>query len=289
MTPNVLSIAGSDPSGGAGIQADLKTFSAFGCYGMAAITACTAQNTKGVTALEVMPAAFVREQLQAVFDDINVHAVKIGMIADADIANAVADILQEFQPPNIVIDPVMVATSGDALISSDAMDVMKARLIPLADIITPNIPEALALLNHVSLRAQRSNLSVTDSTISRLLRHDTSRNDDFWDRLLSLGAKAVLLKGGHLSHEETSNDVLAFENGIEVFEAKRISTPNTHGTGCTLSSAIAANLAKGVALNEAVGAAKQYLTHAIKAANTLDVGKGEGHGPVCHLWDFMKR
>ena len=261
MIPKTLTIAGSDPSGGAGIQADLKTFSALGCYGMAVITACTAQNTKGVTAVEVMPAEFVRQQLLTIFDDIAVHAVKIGMIADAEIADVVADVLEEFQPDNIVLDPVMVATSGDSLISNDAMDVLKERLIPLADVITPNIPEAEKL----------SKKAVLDM-------------EEAAKGLLSLGADAVLLKGGHLSKDVMSNDVLAHADGIQTFEAKRILTSNTHGTGCTLSSAIAAYLARGMDLRAAVGMAKTYLTEAIEAGSSL--GVGHGHGPVHHFWNL---
>jgi len=292
MIPKTLSIAGSDPSGGAGVQADLKTFSALGCYGMAVITACTAQNTKGVTAVEVMPAEFVRQQLLAIFDDVAVHAVKIGMIADAEIAGVVADVLEQqlsscgltagslckekdpsvipqghLEPKDdrkmwIVLDPVMVATSGDSLISNDAMDVMKERLIPLADVITPNIPEAEKL-------SRKAVLDIEDAA----------------QGLMSLGAGAVLLKGGHLSHEEMSNDVLAYDGGVEAFEAKRILTSNTHGTGCTLSSAIAAHLAKGMKLPEAVAASKEYLTGAIEAGASL--GVGHGHGPVHHFWNVF--
>lgn len=264
MIKKVLSIAGSDPSGGAGIQADLKTFSALGVYGMAAITALTAQNTKGVSAVEVMPADFVRQQLLAIFDDVAVHGVKIGMVADAQIAHAIADVLEQFQPPNIVLDPVMVATSGDALIDADALDVIKARLVPLADLVTPNIPEAGKLLRKA------------------VLDMDVAACD-----LLSLGADAILLKGGHLSGDAMSNDVLAYGGGrVEHFEAKRILTSNTHGTGCTLSSAVTAYLAKGLEMSEAVGAAKRYLTAAIKAGDTL--GVGHGHGPVHHFWNVWE-
>ena len=241
------------------MQADLKTFSALGCYGMAVVTALTAQNTKGVVAVEPVAASFVREQLLAIFDDIAVHAVKIGMIADADIAGGIADVLEEFQPDNIVLDPVMVSTSGDALISADAMDVLKGRLIPLADVITPNIPEA-----------------------EKLSRKAVLDMEDAAQGLLSLGADAVLLKGGHLTKEAMSNDVLAYDGGVEIFEAKRILTSNTHGTGCTLSSAIAACLAKGKVLPQAVAEAKAYLTGAIEAGSQL--GVGHGHGPVHHFW-----
>ena len=260
MIHKALSIAGSDPSGGAGVQADLKTFSALGCYGMAVITALTAQNTRGVYGVEVMPAEFVRAQLDAIFDDVAVHAVKIGMIADAAIANVVADVLEEYKPSNIVLDPVMVSTSGDALIAGDALEVIKERLIPIADVITPNIPEAEKLLRKAVLDTER-------------VAQD----------LLSLGCTAALLKGGHLTHEDTSTDVLAYGGGeVEIYESARILTSNTHGTGCTLSSAIAAYLAHGMELAEAVGAAKAYLTAAIDAGSSL--GVGHGHGPVHHFW-----
>jgi len=185
------------------------------------------------------------------------------LIADAQIADVIADVLEEFQPDNIVLDPVMVATSGDSLIDADAMDVMKARLIPLADVITPNIPEAEKL----------SKKAVLDM-------EEAARG------LLSLGADAVLLKGGHLTKDTMSNDVLACERGIEVFEVKRILTSNTHGTGCTLSSAIAAHLAQGLELVEAIGAAKAYLTGAIEAGSSL--GVGHGHGPVHHFWNVWE-
>lgn len=260
MIHKTLSIAGSDPSGGAGVQADLKTFSALGCYGMAVMTALTAQNTRGVYGIEVMSAEFVRAQLDAIFDDVAVHAVKIGMIADAAIANVVADVLEEYKPSNVVLDPVMVSTSGDALIAGDALEVIKERLIPLADVITPNIPEAEKLLRKAVLDTER-------------VAQD----------LLSLGCLSALLKGGHLTHEDTSTDVLAYGDGeVEIYESARILTSNTHGTGCTLSSAIAAHLAKGLEMTEAVGAAKAYLTGAIEAGSQL--GVGHGHGPVHHFW-----
>jgi len=259
MIPKLLSIAGSDPSGGAGIQADIKTFAALGVYGMAAITAMTAQNTKGVYEVQSATPDFVRAQLRAIFDDIAVHGVKIGMIGDAETAHVIADILEEFTPSNIVLDPVMVASSGDSLISADALDVLKTRIIPLSTIITPNIPEAEKL-------SRKAVIDVEEAA----------------QGLLSLGAQAVLLKGGHLKGEE-SVDVLAYAGGVKFFAAPRILTANTHGTGCTLSSAIAACLAKGLSLGDAVGGAKKYVTGAIKAADSL--GVGHGHGPVAHFYE----
>lgn len=265
MIRKVLSIAGSDPSGGAGIQADLKTFSALGVYGMAAMTSLTAQNTKGVRAVQEIPASFVRAQLDAIFDDIAVHAVKIGMIASAEAAHVLADVLSERKAKNIVLDPVMVATSGDRLISEGAIEVIKERLIPLADVVTPNIREAEVLAG--------------------------MKAGDDWEALAhslkAIGAKAVLLKGGHLTREKHSNDLLIDADGaVHLFEAPRILTVNTHGTGCTLSSAIAAHLARGKALPEACALAKNYLTEALKKADTL--GVGHGHGPVHHFWDVWK-
>ena len=260
MIPKVLSIAGSDPSGGAGVQADLKTFSALGVYGMAALTSLTAQNTKGVSAVEAVPADFVRQQLEMIFDDVAVHAVKIGMIADAAIANVVADVLEIYKPPNVVLDPVMVASSGDSLIAADAMDVLKARLIPLADVITPNIPEAEKLLRRAVLDMEQSAKD-----------------------LLGLGCGAVLLKGGHLKHERTSNDILSYDGGnLHVFEGIRILTPNTHGTGCTLSSAIAAQLSRELTLVNSIQSAKDYLAGALESGESL--GVGHGTGPVHHFW-----
>ncbi|MDH5721928.1 MAG: bifunctional hydroxymethylpyrimidine kinase/phosphomethylpyrimidine kinase [Alphaproteobacteria bacterium] len=258
-TPNILSIAGSDPSGGAGIQADLKTFAALGGYGMAVITALTAQNTQGVSGVMDVDEAFVRQQIEAIFQDIHVDAVKIGMLSNAEIIKVVADILEKYQSPNIVLDPVMVSTSGDSLISADAAEAMKEHLIPLADVLTPNIPEAEKLSRKAVLDMEEAALG-----------------------LLSLGCEAVYLKGGHLKTLQAL-DVLAKTGGItKTYEAERIDTQNTHGTGCTLSSALAAYLGHGMELEEACGAAKNYLTKALAHAGELDVGCG--HGPVHHGW-----
>ena len=265
--PNVLSIAGSDPSGGAGVQADLKTFSALGSYGMAAITALTAQNTRGVSAVHVPPVDFVVAQIDAIFNDVRVDAVKLGMLASGAIVEAVADRLRAHGARNIVLDPVLVATSGDALGAPDVVEAMITHLLPLARIVTPNIPEAMRL-SGVSAPQDSAGLE-------RLAR-----------AIHALGANAVLVKGGHMEGE-LAPDVLFERAAAHLFEAPRVATRNTHGTGCTLSSAIAANLAHGMELAAAVQRAKSYLTAALIASDKLDVGSGEGHGPVPHfhgLW-----
>ncbi|QRM56799.1 bifunctional hydroxymethylpyrimidine kinase/phosphomethylpyrimidine kinase [Sinorhizobium sp. BG8] len=265
MIRNVLSIAGSDPSGGAGIQADLKAFSACGVYGMAALTALTAQNTRGVSAVHPLPPDFVVAQIRAIFADIRVDAVKIGMIADAAIAGAVADALAPHHGIPIVIDPVMIAKGGAALLVSDAIDALTTRLLPLATVLTPNLLEAAALLG-VGEAKDRETMA------------------DQAKRLRAMGPTHVLVKGGHLGGPE-SPDVLATPGGLSWFEAKRIETANTHGTGCSLSSAIAAELAKGAGPEEAVSSAKGFLAGAVADAGQLSVGSG--HGPVHHfhrLW-----
>lgn len=263
MIPNVLTIAGSDPSGGAGIQADLKTFSALGCYGMAAMTALTAQNTRGVSAIHEVPAYFVGAQLKALFEDVRIDAVKIGMVGNVEAIRTLADMLQKHRPRNVVLDPVMVAQSGDKLISSDAVTAMARYLIPLATVLTPNIPEAQVLLGHKF-----------EGDMKAAAR-----------ALLKLECRGVLLKGGHLTGEH-SNDVYADKNGETVLEGDRIKTYNTHGTGCTLASALACYLAKGLPPVEASRAAKKYLTTALLNADELDVG--EGHGPVHHFHGLWK-
>jgi hydroxymethylpyrimidine/phosphomethylpyrimidine kinase len=261
MIPNLLSIAGSDPSGGAGIQADLKTFAALGCYGMAAVTALTAQNTRGVTAVHVPPPAFAAAEIDAIFSDIRVDAVKLGMLADAEVVAIVADRLRAHGARHIVLDPVLVATSGDSLGAPGVVEAMQTALLPLAEVITPNLPEA----------ARLAGLPVA-TDIAEMRR--TAR------RLVEAGARAALVKGGHLGGAEAI-DIL--DDGREVLEmsAPRIATENTHGTGCTLSSAIAAYLAAGAPLAEAVRAAKAYLTEALRRSGELNVGTG--HGPVQHM------
>jgi hydroxymethylpyrimidine kinase/phosphomethylpyrimidine kinase len=265
MIRNILSIAGSDPSGGAGVQADLKTFAALGCYGMAAITALTAQNTRGVQGVHVPPAAFVAKQIESIFDDIRVDAVKIGMLATADVANVVADALQRHRPRHIVLDPVMVATSGDPLLAPDAISTIRTRLLPLASIVTPNIPETALILGKAGARGLEG---MSDAAVG----------------LRALGASVVLLKGGHLGGE-SSDDLLWDGTSKHVLRAPRVATRNSHGTGCTLSSAIAALLARHGDLGVAVTEAKRYVTRALQSADRLDVG--HGHGPVHHfdeLW-----
>ena len=263
--PNVLSIAGSDPSGGAGVQADLKTFAALGCYGMAAITALTAQNTRGVTGVHLPDAAFVARQIDAIFDDIRVDAVKIGMLGSGAIVEAVAASLARHGARNIVLDPVLVATSGDSLGAPDVIEAMRRSLMPLAAVVTPNIPEAMRFTGHGEPRDLDDLAAMAQA-------------------MMGQGARAVLVKGGHMEGAEAS-DVLFDAQGRHIFTLPRIATTNTHGTGCTLSSAIAAELAKGAALPDAVERAKAYLTQALRSASLLDVG--HGHGPVNHLWPLF--
>ncbi len=254
--PNVLSIAGSDPSGGAGVQADLKTFAALGCYGMAVVTSLTAQNTKGVKSVIDVPARFVEDQISTLFEDIEIDAVKIGMVVNSKIIDVIANLIEKYQPENIVFDPVMVASSGNSLIDIDAISKMKERLIPLCNVLTPNIPETEKLLRKSVIDMQRSAMD-----------------------LLTLGSKSVYLKGGHLSGD-IMQDVLAYGDNIKIYETDRICTNNTHGTGCTLSSAIAAYLALGNDLADSSRLAKQYLYGALESANKLNVGYGAG--PLHH-------
>ena len=265
-TTIALTIAGSDSSGGAGIQADLKTFAALGVYGASVITALTAQNTTGVSGIHDVPADFVAQQIDAVFSDLAIGAVKIGMLARADVIATVARGLDRHQARNVVLDPVMVATSGDRLLRADAVDALRRELIPRALLITPNLPEAAALLETAPARTE-AEMQVQG------------------EQLLAAGAKAVLIKGGHGEGAEAV-DLLIDKTGTMRLAAPRIATTNSHGTGCTLSSAIAAGLAKGLALPDAVRAAKAYVTAAIAAATGL--GVGHGHGPLHHFhawWD----
>jgi hydroxymethylpyrimidine/phosphomethylpyrimidine kinase len=261
MTAIAVTIAGSDSGGGAGIQADLKTFSALGVYGASVITALTAQNTLGVTAVHDVPADFVAAQIDAVFSDLDVDAVKIGMLSRPETIHAVAAGLERYRQRKIVLDPVMVAASGDPLIADDAIAVLLEVLIPRAMIITPNLPEAARLLEEKPAEGR-------------------TQIETQAQRLLARGAKAVLLKGGHGSGDE-SPDYLLTPIGGRWLSAPRIATDNTHGTGCTLSSAIAAGLARGRHLEAAVVAAKEYVSAAIAAADRLKVG--EGRGPVHHF------
>ncbi len=265
--PIALTIAGSDSSGGAGIQADLKTFAAHQVYGASVIVALTAQNTQGVTAIHAVPADFVTAQIDAVFSDLDVAAVKIGMLATAELIETVAAGLIRHKARNIVVDPVMVAASGAKLLQDDAIDAIRRHLFPLATLVTPNLPEAAALLGSAP--------AMTEVAI-----------DEQADRLQALGAANILIKGGH-GAGETSTDLLLSCGVRQRFSAPRHPTRNTHGTGCTLSSAIAANLARGLALPEAVAQAKSYITAAIAASDTVPVG--HGHGPVHHFHQWWDR
>jgi hydroxymethylpyrimidine/phosphomethylpyrimidine kinase len=265
-TPIALTIAGSDSSGGAGIQADLKTFSAFGVYGASVITALTAQNTQGVTAVEPVAASFVAAQMEAVLCDLAVGAIKTGMLANASIIEAVARRLRDGPRRPLVVDPVMVATSGDVLLEVDAVDALKRELFPQALLITPNLPEAARLLG--------TKAAADDAQAAEQAR-----------ALLALGCGAVLLKGGH-GTGEAAVDILCDGRGIERLVRPRIDTPHTHGTGCTLSAAIAALLARGVPLREAVARAKAFVWQALEAGRGLGVGRG--HGPVDHLFAIRR-
>ena len=260
-TPIALTIAGSDSSGGAGIQADLKTFAAFGVYGASVITALTAQNTTGVSGIHQVPARFVTEQIEAVFPDLAVGAVKIGMVAELSVIDAIEAGLKKWSPKHIVLDPVMVATSGDRLLAADAVEALRTKLIPIAELITPNLPEAAALLDE--------SVATDEGAIERQGK-----------RLLALGASAVLIKGGH-GQGADSTDYLVTGKGVIALSAPRIATRNTHGTGCSLSSAIAAGFAKGEDMETAVRNAKAWVTAAIAAADRFSVGRG--HGPIHHF------
>jgi len=263
-TPVALTVAGSDSSGGAGIQADLKTFAAFGVYGASVITALTAQNTQGVSGIHQVPADFVTAQMDAVFGDLEVGAVKIGMVAQLATIDAIAAGLARWSPKHVVLDPVMVATSGDRLLAADAVERLRTTLIPRAVLITPNLPEAAALLDEP--------VAADEAAIESQGR-----------RLLALGCDAVLIKGGHGQGAE-SIDYLVTGRGTLALSAPRIATPNTHGTGCSLSSAIAAGLAKGEDLEAAVRQAKAWISAAIAAADRFSVG--HGHGPIHHFHRF---
>ncbi|ATO58004.1 bifunctional hydroxymethylpyrimidine kinase/phosphomethylpyrimidine kinase [Bartonella sp. 1-1C] len=273
--PRILSIAGTDPSGGAGMQADLKVFSAMKAYGMSIVTAVVAQNTQGVRAFQPLDASFVADQIDSVFEDIHVDAVKIGMVANAQIAQVIAERLAHYKARFIVFDPVMVAKSGDVLLKPDAIEVIRSVLIPMSMLITPNLPEAAILLNH---EVQWSLEAMYQQS----------------PQLLALGCSAVLLKGGHLDvltckttnyYDLSSPDIYCDSKGVVMLEASRFGTTNNHGTGCTLSAAIAALLPKEP-LFDAIKRAKNYLNSALFASNTLNVGKGRG--PLhhfCELWD----
>ena len=256
----VLSIAGSDSGGGAGIQADLKTFCALGCYGMTAITAITAQNTQGVRAIHGVPTDILRAQIDAVVEDIGVDAVKIGMLHAPEVVQVVAEAIRRHRLPSVVLDPVMVATSGDRLIAEETVGTLVRELFPLAAVVTPNLDEAGWLLGRPITGEDELDAAAGD--------------------LLALGARAALLKGGHLPGERVV-DLLALPDGsVHRLASARIATRNGHGTGCTLSSAIAAHLALGLGLQQAVEAARAYILGAIAAG--ADVTTGRGHGPLNH-------
>ena len=272
--PKVLSIAGSDSSGGAGIQADLKTFSALGVYGATAITAITAQNTQGVNSQFALEPQMVYDQIAAVMDDIEPSVVKIGMLSNTAIVEAVAKALHDYKPSFIVLDPVIVSSTGHRLLSIEAQETIKENLIPIADLLTPNIPEMKAL---------------TDSSLSSL-----EEKKEAAQHLFKLGAKAILLKGGH-EEGDLKTDFLFYkgqqstDNGqqtLSMFTSETVVTNNTHGTGCTLSSAIAAFIARGLSLEDAISEAKNYVTEAIRAGADINIGKGIG--PVNHFFNPQK-
>ena len=280
--PKVLSIAGSDSSGGAGIQADLKTFSALGVYGATAITAITAQNTQGVNSQFALEPQMVYDQIAAVMDDIEPSVVKIGMLSNTAIVEAVAKALHDYKPSFIILDPVIVSSTGHRLLSIEAQETIKEKLIPIADLLTPNIPEMKAL---------------TDSSLLSL-----EEKKEAAQQLFNLGAKAILLKGGH-EEGEMKTDVLFLSHRVSkspssvsvsmsmsvsmsVYSSETVVTKNTHGTGCTLSSAIAAFIARGLSLEDAISEAKNYVTEAIRAGADINIGKGIG--PVNHAFNPQK-
>lgn len=267
VIPNALTIAGSDSGGGAGIQADLKAFSALGVYGASVITAITAQNTQIVSAIHSIPSHIIAAQIDAVLSDLSIAVIKIGMLGAVDSIDAVAEALSRYPSIPLVVDPVMISKSGSALLLPDAVNALKQSIIPRAFLITPNLPEAAAL---VSVE-EPNNLDAMYALLPQL--HE-------------LGAKFVLLKGGHLGAGHDAVDLLFDGKKVREYRSARIETKNTHGTGCTLSSAIAALLARGVILEDAVTQAKAYLSASIAAADQLSVGSG--HGPLHHfslLWD----
>ena len=307
--PNVLTIAGSDPSGGAGIQADLKTMSALGVYAMSVVTALTAQNTRGVTAVHLPPADFVRAQLDAVFDDVRVDAVKIGMIANAEIASTVAEALEHLAPRHVVLDPVMVAKGGDRLLEPEAVEVVRTRLLPLATVITPNLPEADVLLGAMPDLGHAPAARDVNHVMRPGMRQPlVERLTAMAARLRGLGAKAVYLKGGQRLATDARGGGLDpnaaiedcdsalpppaidfFDDGVSqlVLRSPLHRTRALHGTGCTLSSALAALLAREVPLAEAAEMAKLWVADAIVGGALLTVGSGGGFGPVHHfhaLW-----
>ncbi len=265
--PIAVTIAGSDSGGGAGIQADIKSFSANQVYGASVITALTAQNTQGVTAIENVSPEFITAQMDAVFSDLAVDAVKIGMLSKVDVIHAVAAGLDKYKQVTVVLDPVMVAESGDPLLDQTAVSTLVNDLFPRSMLITPNLHEAARILNDEVAHTRKQ---------MRAQAH----------ALLELGAGAVLLKGGHNEHDDAADILVGGDEEERWYVAPRLETLNTHGTGCSLSSAIAAHLARGAALEEAVDRAKTWLTGAIAAADDLEIGRG--HGPVHHFHNLWK-
>lgn len=261
-----LTIAGSDSSGGAGIQADLKTFSALGVYGASVLTALTAQNTRGVTAVHAAPPSFITTQIEAVMDDLDVRAIKTGMLATRATVEAVVAGLSRWRALPLVVDPVMVATSGDTLLDADAIESVRRVLIPCAEVITPNLPEAARLLDGPVARSEPEMAAQGRA-------------------LLALGPRAVLIKGGHGEGAEAI-DLLVDSTGVTRLARPRVATRNTHGTGCTLAAAIAALRAKGAPLHEAVARAKHFVWQALEAG--ADLGVGKGNGPVDHLFAIRR-
>lgn len=262
--PNALTIAGSDSSGGAGIQADIKTFSALGVYSASVITAVTAQNTHAIHASQFLPAQMVEAQLASIFEDLTINAVKIGMLGTADIIDVVCRAIKQYKVKRVVVDPVMVSTSGTRLLNQQAIDVLKYELFPLASLITPNLPEAAVLLDE----SEAICAADMQATVGRLDR---------------FGAKAVLLKGGHLQGKQC-HDLLLSDDRVTQISHVRIETSNTHGTGCTLSSAITAELAKKSSIQQAVASATEYLQLALRSGSRLQVGSGQG--PVHHFHKY---
>ena len=267
-----LTMAGSDSGGGAGIQADLKTFSALGCYGMSVLTAVTAQNTQAVSGIHALPPDFIARQIDAVLEDIGVDVVKIGMLHSSDLIVTVAERLKHYKIEKIVVDPVMVATSGDKLLKDDAVESLKRELFPLATIITPNLPETACLLK----RSLESFTHADDAVLENACRE-----------LAAFGPQSVLIKGGH-SENGKLLDLLyeSREDGFRYFRSQRVDSQNTHGTGCTLSSAIAAWIGKGESLPTAVEKAKEYISGAILAGVEYQIG--HGHGPVHHFYKIWE-
>ena len=269
MMKHCLTIAGSDSCGGAGIQADLKAFSANYVYGMSVITAVTAHNTQGVFSVQDIDDEIIKNQIDAIFTDIRVDGVKIGMVSKIETINAIAEELRQYKPTNLIIDPVMISKSGFSLLKPESKKTLIKNLLPLADLITPNIPEAEEILKEIG-----------SSIINIKTKEDMC---DACKELIKLGCKNVLLKGGHLDGEAI--DVLFNGEEFHYFTSERIDTKNTHGTGCTLSSTITANLARGLSMEEAISEAKRYITVAIK--HSLDIGKGVG--PTNHFYELYKK